>query len=417
MHPHSPAIVTLYGACLLMTLVNLVLVWIRVPSGERSPYLRLIGLNVALAVLLFSVLPGKNLVRGYWPFLVGLLAALVSAGVLTTLLLTRVWRVSEGARRLVARMALLVGSVVVTLLVAEVATQVFLVRNDGIGVTLAARLWQKQHYRLNTLSYRDEEHVLPTDPETRKVFVVGDSFAEGNGIARTQDRFTGVLQRELGDGYRVYTVAKSGWDTGDQLKALRRHPIEPDAVVLSYYVNDIDGVAARHRIQRPTFEHRETVFEPLIGSSYLANHVYWTWLRRQQRDVGKEYWEFLRGCFGREELWRAHQVELYSFVALCRSRGAPLLVVVFPDLMRVSESRSVTKQVADHFRALDVPVIDLGERLDGRPWQELVVNPRNSHAGLALSEEVGGLLARQLLVGEGRGEPSAAEAQPTDPAK
>lgn len=77
----------------------------------------------------------------------------------------------------------------------------------------------------------------------RRVLVLGDSFTAGHGVDEYRHRFSNVLGENLGDGWAVANVARVGWQTGQQIRALREFPYDPDIVVLSYTMNDILGVS------------------------------------------------------------------------------------------------------------------------------------------------------------------------------
>src|SRR6185436_234575 len=70
-------------------------------------------------------------------------------------------------------------------------------RSHAVGYTLAARLWFARHWSTpnNSLGYRDVEHP---DDGRKKLFVLGDSFVAGVGIADARERFSDLLQVGLG---------------------------------------------------------------------------------------------------------------------------------------------------------------------------------------------------------------------------
>ena len=59
----------------------------------------------------------------------------------------------------------------------------------------------------------------------KAVFVVGDSFVAGMGMADPARRFPDVLQKLLGEPWVVVKIAMNGWNTVNELGAIGNYPL------------------------------------------------------------------------------------------------------------------------------------------------------------------------------------------------
>jgi hypothetical protein len=297
-----------------------------------------------------------------------------------------------------ARLALLLASLCVTLLVAECAVRLGYARSDGFVQTRAAQRWFARHWGpVNRFGWRDAEVDLARLAATRRLFVLGDSFAAGHGIERRSDRFADRLADRLGPGWSLVVMADLGWQTGDELEALRRFPLRPTLLVLSHAPNDIEDAAARHGLR---FDYGIGRPPPrlawLVEGSDLANLLYWRWVRFGQREKLERYWSFVREAYARPEVWEDHAASLRALAQLAREAGATLVAVVFPNLPDVAGSRDLTARVAALLRGEGASVLDLGEELAARDPRSLIVGPLDPHPSAGLHAEVAERLAERL---------------------
>lgn len=271
-------------------------------------------------------------------------------------------------------------------------------QSDGFNLTRAGRDWFARHWTpVNSLGYRDGEVAAP-GPGQKSLVVLGDSFAAGHGIARAGDRFSDVAARLLGPGWRVYNVAKIGWDTRDETQALKNFPVKPDVVVLSYYLNDIFPAAndarfpLRFSVNLPT-----GLMKALTEHSALADFLYWRLARGGNLAGGAgSFWDCLKGAYADPAVWAIHARELDDLAAYCRDHGVKLVAVVFPMLQAPEESAPLTGKVARELRDQGAVVMDLSPVFTGRPARELVVNSLDAHPNESVHRQVGELLAECL---------------------
>lgn len=157
------------------------------------------------------------------------------------------------------RLAVVAASVVVGLLVFEIFLRaigytypVFYQPDDARGYSLRPGMegWYRREGRayvsINSEGLRDREHEKPKAPNTLRVAIVGDSYAEAFQVER-EKAFWAVLERELagcralgGRGVEVLNFGVSGYGTGQELLTLRERVWEyaPDVVLLAVTTNN-----------------------------------------------------------------------------------------------------------------------------------------------------------------------------------
>jgi hypothetical protein len=287
-----------------------------------------------------------------------------------------------------------------TFMALEFYFKVFYAQSDGFRYTLASQNWYDRYWQENSLGYRDVEWTPEELEGKTKVMVVGDSFVAGSGIADPEARFANQLGRLLGDDYVIFKVASPGWDTIDEVTAILEYPYQPDILVLSYYINDIEGVAYESGVKRPKIRQDPPVWlVPLVRNSYALNFLYWRLIRLGPQKWADIYWnDWLKKISDDPDIRWRHQQELLFLMEGAASEQVPLFVVVFPNLTAVEESRSMTRPIMDLFREYKVPVLDVSQLLAGRDPAETTVSAVDSHPNEAINLEVAERLYRMIRV-------------------
>ncbi len=317
----------------------------------------------------------------------------VSAVGSAALLFRLVWRKQHLARSIVQKVVLVVSSLAFCFFLFEFLFAYLIVPSDGFGQSLSSRLWFRRYWHpVNTQGYRDYQtkHF-----DGRSVlFVVGDSLVAGHGIKCIGDRFPNRLAEMLGDSWEHVVIAQNGWQTAQELAAIRKQKIQPDAIVWSYYINDIQH-AAQERGVRPdrNFTAPGPFAGKIINKSFLVNWLYW---RVVLNTLRHDYWSYLRRCYSWPEVWNLHCKELRSVIDYARDVHAGLYVVVWPNLRNIKESQAFTDRVKEFFESHEVGVVDLGDHFSGRRPAQLVVNSLDGHPNTKTHQEVARLLYAQL---------------------
>ncbi len=289
------------------------------------------------------------------------------------------------------RLGAAVLAVALTLTLLETVFQ-FVPRSHNVGYTLGAQVWSFWYWDENELGYRDREHVAV--PGKRLVFVVGDSFAAGAGLERTEQRFGDVLAEHLPE-LHVLNLGKPGSDTLDELRRLRQHPLDPDALVVQYCENDIEGALRRAGWQLPEWDAYGDLPQAVawvVRTSFLLNYVYW----RFPHGDGAAYVDMLDRALADERVLGAHLDDLEGFCDFAEARGIPIYAVVFPSMLDPACDRAATDRVVRAFVARGVPVVDVGELIREVPVAARSVNAYDAHPSARVHQLVGEALARRM---------------------
>lgn len=290
------------------------------------------------------------------------------------------------------------------LLAAEAGFEKFYAASDGWGFTLAARQFQKKYWGpVNSLGMRDDEHTPASFKGKKVVYILGDSIAEGHGVRDRELRYGNIIRRRLGPGWKVVYVAKGGWSTLHQLKALGACPYPPpDVIVLGYSLNDFESAArwargagavpgwVRHS---PKTELDKKFYAPLVNGSHLANFVYWRLYRRGAFNIGNKYLGYLNSSYSDPKTWAAHTSELYEVAEYAREENAALIAAVFPLFGDAAGSRPLTKKAAQFFTSQGVDTVDFGPVFSKYPAKKLVAGPADGHP----SPFAHGIIAERLM--------------------
>lgn len=304
-----------------------------------------------------------------------------------------IWITQSKARSMAINLSIAGFSAIYSLVVMEIVFQSWCIRTDGFDVTLCSRQWFSEYWHpINSHGYRDVEHV---DFQDKKViFIVGDSFAAGHGIKDHRDRFSNVLAEKLGERWEVINLAQRGWDTQDEYHAIKSNPHEPNVIILTYYYNDIEGTATRGGMRKPVLiKPPSKIIRPFIERSYSLNFFYWALYGcRYGKELSEVYHEYLTNAYSDENIWNAHKKELLDIVTYAETRGIEFVLLVFPNLFEIEESKMFTLKVVDMFKSRGIHSIDLTDRLTGRDPQDLVLNCFDAHPNEELNREIGELL-------------------------
>jgi hypothetical protein len=277
----------------------------------------------------------------------------------------------------------------VTLLLLEGAFM-FVPRSHNVGHTLAARVWRRLYWQENSLGYRDAEHVRAAGKKT--VFVLGDSFAAGDGTALVADRFSNLLE-VLDPTLHVLNLGRCGADSIAEYRALQRHPLQPDVLVLQYYPNDIEGTARRCGLQLPGFSpYSDLPRAPawIISNSFLFDFAYWQLPHGDQL----AYACFLERAQDDEGIISQHLAELAPFCDYAEHRHVPLVVVVFPVLMDPAKTAALTARVEAMFTARGAAILDVATLVENLPVAARTANGQDAHPSRVVHERVArGLVA------------------------
>lgn len=291
---------------------------------------------------------------------------------------------------------------------AEGALRLFYITPDGYGLTAMSYLWYFNYYdgRFNSLGYRDYE-PQPDTPTLTRIAVVGDSFAAGHGIDQIEQVFPHQLEQRLGAGVDVNALARPGYDMQQYTAALASYPYQPDIVVLSYYLNEVDPLleAAGRSPNRNFAIPSGTLAHGLLRNFCTLSAVYYLALQLSNTERTQQFARDLFGSYFDDAIWTAHTAQIDTFIEEVARRDAALVVLVWPSLVAVEQSTPAVERVSAYFAAAGASVVSFAALVDGQESPEWVINRFDFHpsvlaneiAAAGLAETVRGLMAANAL--------------------
>jgi len=286
--------------------------------------------------------------------------------------------VRGGPRR--AEILLLAGSVAVFAAVGEAA-----VRALGLGtprptgyapVDTKRRAMQPK----NSRGYRDRERSVAKPAGVRRVVSLGDSFAWGASV-EFDDAYPQRLERGLSrrrrETWEVVNLALPGMNTVDQAAQLADEGLAygADVVLLGYVLNDSeDAQAAEARRAVDWSQPRDR--HGLLDRSAIVRLVrgrLWATAENRRRVSGYKsmYADDAPG-------WVAGRKALKTMGALCRERGVPFVVAIFPLFGNPMDDgypfAEIHAKVAEAASEAGAKVVDLLPAYRGLRWELLVVD-------------------------------------------
>ncbi len=253
---------------------------------------------------------------------------------------------------------------------------------DSFGLTKTTQRWFDRHFVKNAAGVRDsQEYLFEVPPGTRRVTFVGDSFTAGHGVPDVETRFGNVV-RHMRPNWDVHVLAHNGMDTGPEIEFLQHFVklgYELDVVVLVYCLNDISDIVPEWR----------AVLDRVYGAtdpgffckhSYFLNTLYFRFFASTDPDVANYFHFVSRNYEG--PVWRQQQARFKLLRDQIEANGGKLVVVTFPFLHALGPGypyKSIHKRLADNWRALNVPHLDLLTIYGDRRPGEVVVNKYDAH--------------------------------------
>jgi hypothetical protein len=234
----------------------------------------------------------------------------------------------------------------------------------------------------NARGYRDLDRTLAKPAGTRRLLALGDSFAWGASV-EFEDAYPQRLERGLSrrrqERWEAVSLALPGMNTVDQVSQLAGEGFAyaPDVVVLGYVMNDSeDAQAAEARRAADWAEARRAPAARALDRVALFRFVHarlWATAENRRRIAGYKSM-YADGASG----WQAGRQALKSMGALCREKGVPLVVAVFPLFGNPLDERypfpELHAKVSQAAAEAGAKVVDLLPAYRGLRWDLLVVD-------------------------------------------
>lgn len=279
-------------------------------------------------------------------------------------------------------------SIFLTLVMIEFYFKNFYSESDNLR-TLARQNWKQWHFedQKNSFGFRDIEWTDELLKDKHTVISAGDSFVYGAGIAKMKDRYTDVLAQKLGRDFAVINLGSPGANTKKIYENIKDYPHEPDIVILSYYMNDIEDASTTCMPERGPLLNPPKFLKPFINKSYALNFFYWRIARGLESMKPNGRAECLIGIFNDRELWESHKQDLLSIYNFVDLQGAELFVVVFPHLY-LDIHNDTTANVVSLFNDLGVYVVDVNLLIEDVPLRDRVPSLMDLHASALVNKMI-----------------------------
>jgi hypothetical protein len=268
---------------------------------------------------------------------------------------------------------------------AEGWLRLFYITTDGYGFTAMNYHWYVNFYwgEYNSLGFRDDEPKPDPDHRLTRVGILGDSFAVGHGLTDRNQSFPQLLERELGDGYDVLVIAHSGWDSDVHAAQLDAYPLQPDIVVLSYYLNDIDYLLAGDANPDANFDFiQNETLHWFVLNFFTPNFVYYNLLQFTSTARTGNFIADLVNAHTNDDIWLRHTPNLQAVIDWTTQHDARLIVLLWHHLLAPDGSQPAVERVREYFESRGVTVVSMSEVLAGRNPYSLIVNRFDAHPGV-----------------------------------
>ena len=279
-------------------------------------------------------------------------------------------------------MALLAASLLVALVAGEGIARL-MARGDKVTGYAPARPTGRDLRPINSMGYRDLERAVPKPAGFRRVVCIGDSFTWGVSVLFDDawpQRLERTLSRERGERWEAVNLAEPRLNAVQEASRLLSEGFAygPDVVVGGYVLNDSEdeSAAATRRAADWVEDRRREPSVSLLDRSALVQLVrtrLWATVenRRRVEEFRSMYADDYAG-------WAAARRALRAMGGMCRERGVPLVVAIFPLFGNPLDDRypfaDVHAKVAQAAGEAGAKVVDLLPRYRGLHWELLVVN-------------------------------------------
>jgi len=287
---------------------------------------------------------------------------------------------SPASRR--GEILLLAASLLVALLLGEGAARL-MARGGGRTGYAPARTDGRDRRPVNAAGYRDLERSPSKPPGVRRAVCIGDSFTWGVSVLFDDawpQRIERTLSRERGERWEAVNLAEPGLNAVQEASRLASEGFAygPDVVVVGYVLNDSEdeGAAEARRAADWIEGQRRTPSVSLLDRSALVGLVrrrLWATGENRRRVLGFRSM-YADGYAG----WAEARGALKAMGGMCRERGVPLVVAIFPLFGNPLDDgypfADVHAKVAQAAGEGGAKVVDLLPRYRGLDWRLLVVN-------------------------------------------
>lgn len=266
-----------------------------------------------------------------------------------------------------------------------------LLRYEEAGLDLHEHVERTPH--AVDLRYSEElcrgDEVRPASEGVTRVVVVGDSFAEGQGVPESLTS-AAQLQRRLGAAHEVLNCGRRGFDVSDVHQFVEeRWSLAPDVLLYAYTLNDPEQseefAAQQTYLDDWILDRRRMVREGDGGLGFFESHL-WAAVeeRAQTASVGQATTAWYQGMVRPENDagWSETLAHIDAMHRAMQERGGAFVVIVQPLLVELDAEypfAAVHATVVRDLSARGIRVVDALPAFEGLDAQTLWVHPADRH--------------------------------------
>lgn len=208
----------------------------------------------------------------------------------------------------------------------------------------------------NSLGFRDGEYSVRKPPGGKRVLFLGDSFTLGWGIA-AEDTYAKQLEKKLahhGEKAEVINLGVGNYNSSMEVELfkLKGLAMNPDLVVLMYYINDTEPTPVIDQASYPFLKH-------FYLPAYVVTRIKQLKMMQSQQDWLTAYYRAIYRPDAQGFI--ANRMALAELAKICAEKDIKLLLVNIPDLRRQESypfefATSYIRNVAGEYQ---LPFIDL----------------------------------------------------------
>ncbi|MEO1085760.1 MAG: SGNH/GDSL hydrolase family protein, partial [Acidobacteriota bacterium] len=247
-------------------------------------------------------------------------------------------------------------------------------------------------YQMNSFGLRGPEFVQPKPDGVQRIYMAGDSFTFGMGVADGDAVMPALVEQKLNASGRTVEVLNGGMLRGSLPRHWRKkwnrisEPFDPDVVLIVFFLRDgtnTGSIPAFFNAIRTEITHRN-LEDPVYQSLYL----YRLFRDRKDRDlVGQRYTRaFRQAYFGTEEEqkeWHSAQYNVLEIKKAAEARGARVGFVIYPILINLEPGNYPFEDVCnllEEFAARHgMPTLNLLDSFYGEHGPDLWVSSVDQH--------------------------------------
>ena len=235
-------------------------------------------------------------------------------------------------------------------------------------------------YRLNNYGFRDHDYNQEKPEGVKRIIVLGDSFAFGEGV-RQEHTFCNRLEQllsKVGFSVEVLNFSVSGWGTRAEICYLKNMAMKfsPDLILVAYVLNDAD-YAGKLDVWEEFIRQYE---KSSLRFSYLFSYTY---AKTAQRLYVKSYVENMTNFSIKETYkWTFSFRQLDQGKKLADSHGVQFAVIILPFMYDLTHSHPflpIHHMIEEHCKQSNIPVYDLLPVFIGHDYVQLWVHSSDPH--------------------------------------